>query len=112
MLPDDRERLQHIANAYASVQRFISGRGREELDRDEMLRFALMRAIEIIGEAASRISESGRRDLPALPWAQMIGMRNRLVRAYFSVNHDVLWIAATREVPALATAVAAALAVP
>ena len=55
-----------------------------------MLRFALVRAIEIIGEAASKV-----------PWAQITAMRNRVIHAYFDINHDVLWRTAIEEIPAL-----------
>ncbi len=67
-----------------------------------MLLFALVRAIEIAGEAASRVSEETQAALPDLPWASMIGMRNRLVHAYFDINRDILWTTVTQAVPPLA----------
>jgi uncharacterized protein with HEPN domain len=68
-----------------------------------MLLFALVRAVEIIGEAASRVSEPTRAALPAAPWNQMAAMRNRLIHAYFDVNRDVVWQTAIEEIPALVT---------
>jgi uncharacterized protein with HEPN domain/tetratricopeptide (TPR) repeat protein len=83
MNPPDRVRLQHLADALSSAVRFIRGRERADLDTDEMLLFALVRAVEIAGEAASQVTAETRAQLPDLPWNSMVGMRNRLVHAYF-----------------------------
>lgn len=104
MRPDDRVRVLHILDACDSVVRFLAGRQRQDLDSDEMLLFALVRALEIIGEAASRVSEETRISLASIPWAQMAGMRNRLVHAYFEINTDAVWRTAREDVPALAAA--------
>lgn len=77
MTPDDLLRLRHILEALTSAKTFVEGRGRIDLDTDEMLLLALARAIEIAGEAASRVSAEGRHAIPELPWSSMIGMRNR-----------------------------------
>jgi uncharacterized protein with HEPN domain len=79
----------------------VRGRNRSDLDSDEMLLFALVRAIEVAGEAASKVSEETRADLPDLPWVSMIGMRNRLVHAYFDINRDILWTTVTEAAPPL-----------
>ena len=102
MSPDDRTRLRHIAEALNSAFRFIENRRRSDLDQDTMLLFALVRAIEIAGEAASRISPEGRAELPDLPWSMMIGMRHRLVHAYFDIDIDMLWTTVTEASPPLA----------
>jgi len=68
--------------------------------------FALVRALEIIGEAASKVSARGRAEFPDLPWSLMIGMRNRLVHAYFDVDIDTLWDTVIQDVPPLAKRVA------
>ncbi len=106
MQHEDRVRLLHILDACNSVRRFVNGRRREDLDSDEMLQFALVRAIEIIGEAATRVSEETRRMIPDVPWAQIVAMRNRLIHTYFDVNGEILWRTATEDVPSLATALA------
>ncbi len=80
---------------------FVSGRRREDLDSDRKLLFALVRAIEIIGEAAGRISETVRNAAPDVPWPLIVSMRNRLIHAYFDVNRDILWKTATIELPEL-----------
>jgi len=91
-----------MLDACNSIARFVKGRRREDLDSDEMLRFALVRALEIIGEAARRVSEQARQALPTVPWAEMAGMRNRLIHGYFDVNSEIVWRTATVDVPALA----------
>jgi uncharacterized protein with HEPN domain len=79
---------------------FIAGRQRADLDSDEMLRFALVQAEQIIGEAASRISPETRAAIP-LPWNDIMFMRNRLVHAYFDIDHDVVWKTVTEDIPPL-----------
>jgi uncharacterized protein with HEPN domain len=98
----DRVRLQHMADAMAAAMRFVEGRNRSDLESDEMLLFALVRAIEIVGEAASKISDEARAEMPELPWASIVGMRHRLVHAYFEINRDILWATVTDAVPPLA----------
>ncbi len=72
-----------MRDAAASALRFIEGRKRADLDCDEMLLFALVRAVEVIGEAATKVSVEGRTGVPDIRWAAIVGMRNRLVHAYF-----------------------------
>ncbi|SEE46691.1 Uncharacterized conserved protein, contains HEPN domain [Rhizobiales bacterium GAS188] len=101
MTPDDHVRLRHMADALRSVIRFTEGRHRDDLDKDEMLAFALVHAIQIVGEAASKISVETRDEHPQIPWAAVIGMRHRLIHAYFDINLDILWVTATEAAPAL-----------
>ena len=91
MSPDDRWRLSHRVEAIESAQQFIRGRSRADLDSDRMLLLALTRAVEITGEAASKVTDAGRAELPAVPWQQIVGMRNRLIHAYFDINRNILW---------------------
>lgn len=101
MQPDDAARIRHMIEAAQSAHAFISGKTRQDLDSDKMLLFAVVRAIEIIGEAASRITEETKTTAPNIPWRAISGMRNRLIHAYFDVDADFVWIAATQEAPAL-----------
>lgn len=101
MSPDDRIRLQHMADASEAALRFCQGRNRTDLDSDDMLRFALTRAVEIRGEAASKVSAEARTQTPTIPWPAVVGMRNRLVHAYFDVDADILWTTASQSLPAL-----------
>ena len=108
MSPHDRIRLQHMCDAIDAAQRFIGGRRRADLDADEMLLFALVRAVEIVGEAAGRVSAPGR-DEVAIPWPAVVGMRNRLVHAYFDIDRDILWATVTQSLPGLRVAITAGL---
>ena len=67
-----------------------------------MLAFALVHALQIAGEAAGRVSAETRNQHPEVPWASMIGMRHRLVHAYFDINLDILWTTVVEAAPALA----------
>lgn len=101
MKPEDAVRIRHMVDSIQSAIRFTQGRKREELKQDEMLAFALVRAIEVIGEAATKVSVETRDAHGNIPWAAIINMRHRLVHAYFDINHDILWTTATEAVPAL-----------
>ena len=101
MKPDDRVRLHHIVDALNSTIRFTVGRRREDLDKDEILAFALVHALQIVGEAASKISVETRDKHSQIPWAIIIGMRHRLVHAYFDINLDPVWTTGTEAAPAL-----------
>lgn len=101
MKPDDAIRIRHIIEAGESALRFVAGRRRTDLDSDTMLAFALVRAVEIIGEAASSVSPETCAATASVPWPAMIAMRNRLIHAYFDIDHDIVWKTATEEIPAL-----------
>lgn len=91
MSPDDRWRIGHMIEAAEEARAFVQGRQRADLDQDRMLCLALTRAVEIVGEAAAQVSPTGRAEMPGVPWQQVVGMRNRLVHAYFDINLDILW---------------------
>ncbi len=101
MRHDDAIRIRHMIEAAETTQNFIAGRLRSDLDTDQMLSFALARAIEIIGEAASKVSSETRSVTPVVPWFEIIAMRNRLIHAYFHVDNAVVWKTVTEEIPAL-----------
>ena len=101
MRAEDLIRIRHMVEAAEHAVRFVAGRQRADLVTDRMLQFALVRAIEIIGESATKVSDETRAAHLDIPWKAMTGMRNRLVHAYFDVNVEILWVAATVEVPEL-----------
>ncbi len=98
---EDSVRIRHMIDAAESALRFVQGRARADLDSDEMLHFALIRAIEIIGEAASKVSVEARSALPEVPWTEITAMRNRLIHAYFDINLDILWRTVQEDIPVL-----------
>jgi uncharacterized protein with HEPN domain len=101
MNPADRNRLHHIVDALSSTIRFTEGRRRKDLDNDEMLTFALVYAVQIVGEAANRVSVEFRDQHPEIPWASIIGMRHRLAHGYADINLDILWTTVTEAAPEL-----------
>ena len=80
---------------------FADGRSRADLDTDRMLQHALVRCVEIAGEAASQVSSEFREQHPEVAWREAASMRNRLIHAYFDVNLDILWSTVTQDLPAL-----------
>jgi uncharacterized protein with HEPN domain len=101
MSPDDLIRMRHMAEAARAAIGFCRGRDRHELDSDTMLRMALLHVVQIIGEAAARVSDAGRSAAPGVEWAVIVAMRNRLVHAYFDVNTDILWKTVVISLPVL-----------
>lgn len=104
---EDRVRVQHMLDAARAAVRFMVGHTREDLDSDELLARGLMHAIQEIGEAASRTSDLGRQRLAGLPWAQMVGMRHRLVHVYWGVNLDLVYEVVARDLPLLIASIEA-----
>lgn len=78
-----------------------AGRVREDLDTDEQLSLALQRLIEILGEAANKVTEETRSQTVGIPWPQIRGMRNRLIHACFDVNLNILWDTVSEDLPPL-----------
>ena len=102
MLPeDDLTRLRHMLDAANDAIRFAADRQRSDLDTDRMLLLALLKCIEIVGEAASRMSDEPHASLPELPWPDIIGMRHRLIHAYYDVDHDRVWDTVQQDLPGL-----------
>ena len=101
MSPHDEIRLRHMAEAAESALSFLEGRARADLDDNKMLLFALVRAVEIVGEAASKVSAEARAETPDVSWNVIVGMRNRLVHAYFEVDRDIVWTTVTEALPPL-----------
>ncbi len=101
MRDEDRIRIQHMADAAKTALEFVSGRSRQDLDRDRMLLFGVLRAIEVLGEAASRVSAGTRSALPDVPRAAVIAMRNRLIHGYFDIDITLVCKTVQEEIPAL-----------
>lgn len=99
-LPPDEVRLLHIRDAEAARD-FIAERTRADLDADHMLRLALTKLVEIIGESAKQMSEPTRTRFPQVAWADAARMRDRLVHHYFDIDLDVLWATVKEDLPDL-----------
>jgi uncharacterized protein with HEPN domain len=101
MRKDDSIRLHHMLDAAKEAESFSQDKTRNSLDTDRELVLALVKCIEIIGEAAARISNESREVFSQIPWSNIIGMRNRLIQAYFDINLDILWKTVIEDLPPL-----------
>ncbi len=98
---DDLIRLRHMLDHALEAIDMVRGQRRCDLDSDRKLQLALVRLVEIIGEAATRVSPEFQERFPAIPWQQARGMRNRLIHGYDKVDLDVLWDTTQIDLPAL-----------
>ena len=101
MRHDDSTRLRHMLDHAAEAIAMVRGRRREELDKDRQLSLALVRLLEIVGEAAARVSRETQSRLTGIPWAEVVGMRNRLIHGYDRVDFDILWDVIQIDLPRL-----------
>ena len=97
----DVVRIRHMTDAGREARAFCAGRTRADLDSDRMFARALVKAIEIVGEAASKVGPQTRSELPSVPWADIVTMRHRLTHTYYDIDHDIVWNTATLDLPPL-----------
>jgi uncharacterized protein with HEPN domain len=100
---DDEMPIRHMLESAREAVHMAEGKSRKDLDRDRMLELALTRLVEVIGEAAARISVKTRERFPSVPWPEVIGMRNRLIHGYNNVDLEILWDTVKEDLPALIT---------
>ena len=103
MRRDDEIRVWHMLDAAREAVSFARGRVRGDLDIDRQLVLSLVKDIEIVGEAATHVSESGRAQAPGIPWQTIVAMRNRLVHGYYNINLNIVWQTVQQDLPALIT---------
>ena len=108
---DDRVRLEDILEAIKRVERYAK-RGRRAFQTDELLQTWVIHHIQIIGEAASKLSESLRKVHTEVPWPQIIKMRHVLVHDYFGIDLEEVWAAVEHDLPDLRRKVKAILREP
>ena len=93
--------MRHILDSARKAVQFVHRKSRDDLDRDELLALALVRLLEIIGEASTGITEGCRAKYPEVPWRQMSDMRNHLIHGYFDINPELVWETIVQELPPL-----------
>jgi uncharacterized protein with HEPN domain len=98
---DDQVRLRHLIEAATKACAYSKDKQREDLDNDELLRLALTKLVEIVGEAAKHVSPELRGAYPDVPWTAAARMRDRLIHHYFDINLDILWQTVSSDLPRL-----------
>ena len=100
MRRDDAWLLDMLLSARRAVE-FAAPLTFSEFENDDLHQLAILKSVEVIGEAASRISEETKAKHPGIPWSEIIGMRNRLVHGYFAVRLDRVWQTVQNDLPPL-----------
>jgi uncharacterized protein with HEPN domain len=101
MSDPDIIRVHHMLDAAQEALSFVGDKSRQELDANRMLTLSLVKSIEIVGEAASRVSSAFRETHQEIPWMVIVTMRNRLIHAYFDVDLDRVWDTIIDDLPPL-----------
>jgi len=97
----DRELLIDMLESIRRIQMYVDGLEYQDFINDLKTQDAVIRALEILGEASKRMSPSIKNQFPDIPWKLMAGMRDKLIHEYFGVNLDVVWEVVTNNLPAL-----------
>ena len=98
---DDTVRMRHMLDHAREAVDMIAGKSRIDLDQERMLELALVRLVEIIGEAAVRVNEETKEQHSSIPWREIVGMTNRLIHGYESIDLDILWDTIEVDLPPL-----------
>ncbi len=98
---DTDVRLRHMLDAAREAAQMARGKTRADLDIDRPLNLSLVRLLEIVGEAASRVPPGERTQYAGIPWVQIVGLRNRLIHGYDNVDFDILWEIVAQDLPPL-----------
>lgn len=98
---DDRTSLQDMLSHAREAMELLEEQNRSSLGQNRVLQLALTRLVEIIGEAAKRVSAETQQETPSIPWPQIIGMRNRLIHGYDVIDYDLLWDTVKNDLPPL-----------
>lgn len=101
MHPHDLIRIRHMFDAASDALSFAVGRQQADLDKDRQLLLSIVKSLEIIGEAASKVSAPTREAHAHIPWHAIITMRHRLVHGYFDIDHEVVWQTILSDIPSL-----------
>jgi uncharacterized protein with HEPN domain len=98
---DDLSRLHHMHDATKEILTFLHNQTKDNFADNRMLQLAVIKDLEIIGEAANKVSVDTKSKYPKIPWRQMVGMRNRLIHAYFGINIEIVWQTVQENLPTL-----------
>lgn len=101
MKKDDSIFLKHMLDAINLIEEYLRDKDYDEFKNNRMLQDAVIREIEIIGEATKNLSMAFRNKHPNIPWRQIAGMRDKLIHGYFGVDVDAVWDTVMKDIPSL-----------
>ena len=101
MPKNDLIRLRHMLDAAREAVELAAGKSRDNIENERMLNLSLVRLIEVVGEAANRVSPEGQAKYARIPWLQITGMRNRLIHGYANIDFDILYQTVIEDLPYL-----------
>jgi uncharacterized protein with HEPN domain len=110
MKENDRIRIQHIIDAAQEALSFVRDTDQENFSKNRMMILSVIKEIEIIGEAASKITDETKLKYLDVPWKDIVGMRNRLIHGYFDVDVKIVWNTTRINLPPLVSSLEAILA--
>jgi len=96
--------IEDIGEAMGKISRFTKGMTADRFNRDQKTADAVVRNLEIIGEAAGRLTHSFREEHPEIEWAKIVGLRHRIVHEYFGVDLRIIWHIIQEDLPSLTQA--------
>jgi len=97
----DIDLLEDILICMEKIQTYVDGVTYDQFKNDSKTQDAIVRNIEVIGEAVKKLSDAFKTRYPSLPWKEIAGTRDRLIHGYFGVNIDIIWEIATIDIPKL-----------
>lgn len=101
MKKNDAVFLRHILDAIGQIETYTAGLSYRQFAANRLVQDGVVRQLEIIGEATRNLSDEFRAQHPDLPWQQIVGLRNRLIHAYFDINLGIIWDVAQADIPLL-----------
>lgn len=100
-MKDEQVYIQHIIESISKIEVYVEGVSKEKFMEKSLIQDAVIRKIEIIGEASKMISEKTRSKNPKIPWKDIAGMRDKLIHSYFGVDLDAIWETVKKDIPTL-----------
>ncbi|MBS3071682.1 DUF86 domain-containing protein [Candidatus Pacearchaeota archaeon] len=100
-MKDDLTLIKHILDNINKIEKFSKDLKKEDLSKDELKQYALIRAIELIGEAAKNITKNMKEKHNEVPWKDIIGSRDRIIHQYFGINLEIIWNIIKKDIPKL-----------
>ncbi len=100
-MKDDRIYVSHIMEAIADIKEMTAGMDEQSFMVNKAVRLAVVKSLEIVGEASKNVSETFRCKNPKIPWSDIIKMRDKTVHFYFGINYHMVWEVVERDLPVL-----------